>query len=137
MAKEPIFQKASRLKTRLKSASGTISHEDLWDLGESHIELIHSNLMSRKEKLNGSKLFNSSKNKDSRELSAINFKLELIEEVVKVREERAEASLKRKELKEKREKLLSRINTLDEESVDNLSKEEALKKLEELDSSNS
>lgn len=125
-----MFEKASRQKLRFPY-QGSISVEDLWDLGVEQLDSLFKALNSRlkeqsEESLLGTKPYHSAE--DER----VTLSVAIVRHVVEVKlAEAAEKSLA-KERKAKRQKLLEILESKKEGELQGLSMEELQKRLDEL-----
>ena len=122
-----IFGIATREKYRFPY-NGQISVEDLWDLSREQLDKIFKALNAQK-KSNEEESLCAQKSKDDETL--LN-KIELVKYIFEQKQAEAEAHLKEKARAEKRQQILGLIAKKQNEQLENLSKEELEKMLEEL-----
>lgn len=122
-----IFEIATREKYRFPY-NGQISVEDLWDLSREQLDNIFKAL-NRQKKSNEEESLCAQKSKDDETL--LN-KIELVKYIFEQKQAEAEAHRTEKANAEKRQQLLGLIAKKENEQLENLSKEELEKMLEEL-----
>lgn len=121
-----LFEIATREKYRFPY-NGMISVEDLWDLRLSQLDNIYKTLNKELKSHDEDSLMTVSR-KDTK----LSNMVEIVKYIFSKKEQEAEARKAEKENAKQRERILEIIAQKDDESMKNMSKEELLKKLEEL-----
>jgi hypothetical protein len=105
MSNEKMFEIATRTKMRFPY-KGLVSVEDLWDLSVENLDVIYKTLNSQlKQAQEGSLL-----NKRTKHDEEIDLQIEIIKHIVNVKLEDANARLKAKEQREKKQKIMISLN---------------------------
>ena len=113
-----MFEKASRLKLRF-TYCGQISVEDLWDLTPKQLDLLYSDLATKKKQLATESLI------EPREAnSEIDLRIELVKHVFEVKKAEADARRIAAAQAERRQKILEVMHRKDEEGLLGKSMEE-------------
>lgn len=113
-----MFEKASRLKLRF-TYYGQISVEDLWDLTPKQLDLLYSDLATKKKQLATESLI------EPREAnSEIDLRIDLVKHVFEVKKAEADARRAAAAQAERRQKILEVMHRKDEEGLLGKSMEE-------------
>jgi hypothetical protein len=124
---EKLFEIATRKKYRFP-CNGLISVEDLWDLALPRLDGIYKELNKRMRDMEEDSLMASSTKDDT-----ISNMAEIVKYIFATKQAEAAARKKAAEVAVKRQRILEFIAQKDDESMMNMSREELLKKLEELE----
>ncbi len=122
-----MFEIATRTKMRF-SYKGQISVEDLWDLPVRDLDLIFKSLNSQLKQVKEESLLDV-KTKQDKELD---LKIEIVKHIVGVKLGEADARLRAKEQREKRQKILEILESKQDEALQGKSVEELRNMLDEL-----
>lgn len=129
-----IFESASRKKYRYQSAKGDLTTEQLWDLplstGPANLDLIARAVNAELKSVSEESFVVVRPDPRKDELAE---KLEVLKHVIAVKMADAEKAKQAVERAEKRRKLVDAIASQEERSLANMSKEDLLKQLAELD----
>jgi len=125
---ENKFELAIRGKFRFPFR-GMVSVEDLYDLSVENLDLIFKTLNSQLKKVKEESLL-TTKSKEDKELDT---QIEIVKYIFGVKLEEANARLKAKENKEKRQKLMEILKSKQDQSLLNKTEEEIEAMLKELD----
>lgn len=125
---EKMFETAVRTKMRFPFR-GLVSVEDLWDLSVENLDSIFKTLNSQVKKAKEESLLNTK----SKEDKALDLQIEIVKYIFNVKVEEENARLRTKELKEKKQKLLSILAAKQEEDLHNKSVDELKAMLDELE----
>jgi len=123
-----IFEATTRNGFRF-NFKGMISVEDLWLLNVRDLDSVFKTLNSQLKQVNEESLLDI-KTKQDQELDT---KIEIVKYIVKVKQEAENQRLKAKEQKEKKQKIMEILANKEDESYNNMSKEELTKMLSELE----
>lgn len=121
-----MFEKAAREKIRF-NYKGSLSVEDLWDLGLQELDSIFKDLNSKLKVTKEESLLNTKSAEDK----LLALKIDLIKHIVGVKLKEAEEKKNAKEKKEKRQKLLEIISKKQDDDLQNKSIDELKKMLDE------
>lgn len=124
-----IFEVATRKRFRF-DFKGQQPVEELWSLSVKDLDTIFKGLNSQLKQVQEESLLDT-KTQEDKELDT---KIEIVKYIVKVKLAEAKAKDEEKAKKEQKQKLLEALDTKNNEDIKNMSKEEIIKKLEELDS---
>lgn len=124
-----IFEVAVRGKFRF-DFMGKKSVEDLWELSTEDLDIIFKGLNSQLKQVKEESLLQTKTQEDKK----LDTKIEIVKYIFKVKVAEAKAKEDAIAKKEQRQKLLEALNVKNNEDIKSMSKEEILKKLEELDS---
>lgn len=128
MNNKNIFKIAIERKFRYPYR-GWISTEDLYDLNTNQLDSIFKELNSQIKKTNEESLLN----KKSSEETDLDTMIEIVKTVFEEKVEEKRRLLQEKEISEKKQKIMAIINKKQDESLENMSKEELLKMLESME----
>lgn len=123
------FKEALKNKLRFKTNRGLVTTEDIFDLTDSQLDSLYKDL---KKQIRSSQEESLLKTKSSEDKTT-ELSIKLVEEIYNDRVLEREKATQERERKEKRRKLLERLHEIEEGSLKNLSKEEILKQLGELE----
>lgn len=124
-----IFEVAVRGKFRF-DFMGKKSVEDLWELSTEDLDIIFKGLNSQLKQVKEESLLQTKTQEDKK----LDTKIEIVKYIFKVKVAEAKAKEDAIAKKEQRQKLLEALDVKNNEDIKSMSKEEILKKLEELDS---
>lgn len=125
-----MFEKASRLKLRFESSKGLLSTEDLWGLSLDSLDNLAKSV-NKKLKESQEESFINRKSKSDSELE---LKLNILKRVIEYKLDKAEKLKARNKVSEERRVLMEILAQKDLENKRNMSQEDILKRLNELDS---
>ncbi len=123
-----MFEVATREKMRFPF-KGTISVEDLWDLSVHNLDKVFKTLNSQRKEAQEESLLNMKSSEDER----LETQIEIVKYIVNVKLEEQAARVKAAENKEKKQKIMALMAKKDDEEMENMSKEELQKLLDELE----
>ena len=123
-----MFEVATRLKLRFPYR-GMISVEDLWDLSVQSLDKVFKALNSQRKQAQEESLLNAKSSEDE----VLNTQIEIVKYIVNVKLTEQAARIKAAENKEKKQKIMALMSKKDDEAMENMSKEELQKLLDELE----
>lgn len=123
-----MFEVATREKMRFPF-KGMISVEDLWDLSVQNLDKVFKTLNSQRKEAQEESLLNTKSSEDER----LETQIEIVKYIVNVKLEERAARVKDAENKEKKQKIMALMAKKDDEAMENMSKEELQKLLDELE----
>lgn len=123
-----MFEVATREKMRFPF-KGMISVEDLWDLSVQNLDKVFKILNSQRKEAQEESLLNTKSSEDER----LDTQIEIVKYIVNVKLEEQAARVKDAENKEKKQKIMALMAKKDDEAMENMSKEELQKLLDELE----
>ena len=123
-----MFEVATRTKMRFPF-KGMISVEDLWDLSVQSLDKVFKTLNSQRKEAQEESLLNTKSSEDER----LDTQIEIVKYIVNVKLEEQAARVKDAENKEKKQKIMALMAKKDDEAMENMSKEELQKLLDELE----
>lgn len=123
-----MFEVATREKMRFPF-KGTISVEDLWDLSVQNLDKVFKTLNSRRKEAQEESLLNMKSSEDER----LETQIEIVKYIVNVKLEEHAARAKAAENREKKQKIMALMAKKDDEAMENMSREELQKLLDELE----
>ena len=123
-----IFEVAVKSKFRFEF-KGLISVEDLFDLNVRDLDSVFKTLNSQLKQVKEESLLEV-KTKQDEELD---IKIEIVKYIFELKKEAENQRLKTKEQKEKKQKIMEILANKEDESYNNMSKEELTKMLSELE----
>ena len=123
-----MFEVATRTKMRFPF-KGLISVEDLWDLNVQNLDKIFKTLNSQHKEAQEESLLNAKSSEDE----VLDTQIAIVKYIVGIKLEEKAAREKALENKEKRQKIMALMAKKDDEAMENMSKEELQKLLDELD----
>lgn len=123
-----MFEVATRTKMRFPF-KGMISVEDLWDLSVQNLDKVFKALNSQRKEAQEESLLNVKSSEDE----VLDTQIAIVKYIVGIKLEEKAAREKALENKEKRQKIMALMAKKDDEAMENMSKEELQKLLDELD----
>ena len=123
-----MFEVATREKMRFPF-KGTISVEDLWDLSVQNLDKVFKTLNSQRKEAQEESLLNVKSSEDE----VLDTQIAIVKYIVSVKLEEQAARVKAAENKEKKQKIMALMAKKDDEAMENMSKEELQKLLDELE----
>ena len=123
-----MFEVATRTKMRFPF-KGMISVEDLWDLSVQNLDKVFKALNSQRKEAQEESLLNTKSSEDER----LDTQIEIVKYIVNVKLEEQAVRVKDAENKEKKQKIMALMAKKDDEAMENMSKEELQKLLDELE----
>lgn len=123
-----MFEVATRTKMRFPF-KGMISVEDLWDLSVQNLDKVFKTLNSQRKEVQEESLLDTKSSEDER----LETQIEIVKYIVNVKLEERAARVKAAENKEKKQKIMALMAKKDDEEMENMSKEELQKLLDELE----
>ena len=123
-----MFEVATRTKMRFPF-KGMISVEDLWDLSVQNLDKVFKTLNSQRKEAQEESLLNVRSSEDE----VLDTQIEIVKYIVNVKLEEQAARVKDAENKEKKQKIMALMAKKDDEAMENMSKEELQKLLDELE----
>ena len=123
-----MFEVATRTKMRFPF-KGMISVEDLWDLNVQNLDKVFKTLNSQRKEAQEESLLNTKSSEDER----LETQIEIVKYIVSVKLEEQAARVKEAENKEKKQKIMALMAKKDDEAMENMSREELQKLLDELE----
>lgn len=123
-----LFEVAVREKYRFPY-KGMISTEDLWDLSVNALDSIFKTLNKERKNADEESLLDVKDNVNT----ILENKIAIIKYVVNVKQAEAAEKLLEREKKQQKQKIMNLIAKKQDETLENMSQEELLKKLSELE----
>lgn len=123
-----MFEVATRTKMRFPF-KGMISVEDLWDLSVQNLDKVFKTLNSQRKEVQEESLLDTKSSEDER----LETQIEIVKYIVNVKLEERAARVKAAENKEKKQKIMALMAKKDDEEMENMSREELQKLLDELE----
>ena len=123
-----MFEVATRTKMRFPF-KGMISVEDLWDLSVQNLDKVFKTLNSQRKEAQEESLLNVKSSADE----ALDTQIAIVKYIFDVKLDEQAARVKAAENKEKKQKIMALMAKKDDEAMENMSKEELQKLLDELE----
>ena len=123
-----MFEVATRTKMRF-TFKGMISVEDLWDLSVQNLDKVFKALNSQRKEAQEESLLNVKSSEDE----VLDTQIAIVKYIVGVKLEEQAARVKAAENKEKKQKIMALMAKKDDEEMENMSREELQKLLDELE----
>lgn len=123
-----MFEVATRTKMRFPF-KGMISVEDLWDLSVQNLDKVFKALNSQRKEAQEESLLNVKSSEDE----VLDTQIAIVKYIVGVKLEEQAARVKAAENKEKKQKIMALMAKKDDEEMENMSREELQKLLDELE----
>lgn len=123
-----LFEIAVREKYRFPY-KGMISTEDLWDLSVNALDSIFKTLNKERKNADEESLLDVKDNVNT----TLENKIAIIKYIVNVKQTEAAEKLLEREKKQQKQKIMNLIAKKQDETLENMSQEELLKKLSELE----
>lgn len=123
-----MFEVATREKMRFPF-KGMISVEDLWDLSVQNLDKVFKILNSQRKEAQEESLLNVKSSEDK----VLDTQIAIVKYIVGVKLEEQAARVKAAENKEKKQKIMALMAKKDDEEMENMSREELQKLLDELE----
>lgn len=123
-----MFEVATRTKMRFPF-KGMISVEDLWDLSVQNLDKVFKTLNSQRKEVQEESLLDTKSLEDER----LETQIEIVKYIVNVKLEEQVARAKAAENREKKQKIMALMAKKDDEAMENMSREELQKLLDELE----
>lgn len=123
-----MFEVATRTKMRFPF-KGMISVEDLWDLSVQNLDKVFKALNSQRKEAQEESLLNVKSSEDE----VLDTQITIVKYIVGVKLEEQAARVKAAENKEKKQKIMALMAKKDDEEMENMSREELQKLLDELE----
>ena len=123
-----MFEVATRTKMRFPF-KGMISVEDLWDLSVQNLDKVFKVLNSQRKEAQEESLLNVKSSEDE----VLDTQIAIVKYIVGVKLEEQAARAKAAENREKKQKIMALMAKKDDEAMENMSKEELQKLLDELE----
>ena len=123
-----MFEVATREKMRFPF-KGMISVEDLWDLSVQNLDKVFKILNSQRKEAQEESLLNVKSSEDE----VLDTQIAIVKYIVGVKLEEQAARAKAAENREKKQKIMALMAKKDDEAMENMSKEELQKLLDELE----
>ena len=123
-----MFEVATRTKMRFPF-KGMISVEDLWDLSVQNLDKVFKTLNSQRKEAQEESLLNVKSSEDE----VLDTQIAIVKYIVGVKLEEQAARVKAAENKEKKQKIMTLMAKKDDEEMENMSREELQKLLDELE----
>lgn len=123
-----LFVWATRNKVRFPF-KGNLSVEDLWDLPVTDLDKVFKSLKAQEKKASEESLLHEKSTEDT----ALANKIEIVKFIVTVKLEEREKAKKTAENRAKKQKIMELIAKKDDEAMENMSKEDLMKMLDDMD----
>jgi len=123
-----MFEVATREKMRFPF-KGTISVEDLWDLSVQNLDKVFKTLNSQRKEAQEESLLNAKSSEDE----VLDTQIAIVKYIFDVKLDEQATRVKAAENKEKKQKIMALMAKKDDEAMENMSKEELQKLLDELE----
>lgn len=127
---EKMFEMATRMKMRFPY-KGSISVEDLWDVPRTGLDTIYKTLCAQRKAEEGEESLISSATK-SKEAAKLDVMIEIVKYIFNVKTDEALARANERDKAAKKQKLMSVLAAKEDEEIQNMSKDEIRKMIEEL-----
>lgn len=124
-----MFEKASRLKLRFETNRGILSAEDLWDLTLQHLNKIAKDYHRELKEAEETDFLND---RTTAKDKVTQLKFEIVKYILDTKKGEKEAKERLAEKQAEKEKLLAILERAENRELENLSKEELIKKINEL-----
>lgn len=108
---------------------GMISVEDLWDLSIQNLDKVFKTLNSQRKEAQEESLLSAKSSEDE----ILDTQIEIVKYIVGVKLDEQAARIKATENKEKKQKIMALMAKKDDEALENMSKEELQKLLDEIE----
>lgn len=122
-----MFEIATRTKMRFPF-KGMVTVEDLWDLSVQNLDKVFKALNSQRKEAQEESLLSAKSSADE----VLDTQIEIVKYIVGVKLDEQAARLKAAENKEKKQKIMALMAKKDDEALENMSKEELQKLLDEI-----
>lgn len=123
-----MFEVATRTKMRFPF-KGMVSAEDLWDLSVQNLDKVFKTLNSQRKEAQEESLLNVKSSEDE----VLDTQIAIVKYIFDVKLDEQAARVKAAENKEKKQKIMALMAKKDDEAMENMSKEELQKLLDELE----
>lgn len=123
-----MFEVATRAKMRFPF-KGMVSVEDLWDLSVHNLDKVFKTLNSQRKEAQEESLLHEKSSADK----VLDTQIEIVKYIVNVKLEEQAARIEANKNKEKRQKIMALMAKKDDEALENMSREELQKMLDELE----
>ena len=123
-----MFEVATREKMRFPF-KGTISVEDLWDLSVQNLDKVFKTLNSQRKEAQEESLLNAKSSEDE----VLDTQIAIVKYIFDVKLDEQATRVKAAENKEKKQKIMALMAKKDDEAMENMSREELQKLLDELE----
>lgn len=123
-----MFEQASRIKLRFKTAIGVLTVEDLWSLSLFKLDSVAKSL-NKEVKESEEESFISEK---SSENTLVNLRFDIVKHVIKLKLDEAKASKDKVEVEARRAKIMQVMANKQDSSLESLSMEELAEELKKL-----
>ena len=123
-----MFEIATRTKMRFPF-KGMVTVEDLWDLSVQNLDKVFKALNSQRKEAQEESLLSAKSSEDE----VLDTQIEIVKYIVGVKLDEQAARLKAAENKEKKQKIMALMAKKDDEALENMSKEELQKLLDEIE----
>jgi len=123
-----IFEVATRNGFRFQF-KGMISVEDLWNLSVKELDSVFKTLNSQLKEAKEESLLEAKTKQDTE----LDIKIQIVKYIVKTKQDEENVRLQAKEQKAKKQKIMEILANKEDESYNNMSKEELTKMLSELE----
>lgn len=123
-----LFIWATRNKVRFPF-KGNLAVEDLWDLSVTDLDKIFKSLKALEKKASEESLLHEK----SKEDAVLSNKIEIVKFIVSVKLDEREKAKKAAENREKKQKIMELIAKKDNEAMENMSKADLLKMLDDME----
>lgn len=123
-----MFEVATRTKMRFPF-KGMISVEDIWDLSVQNLDKVFKTLNSQRKEAQEESLLNVKSSEDE----VLDTQIAIVKYIVGVKLEEQATRVKAAENKEKKQKIMALMAKKDDEEMENMSREELQKLLDELE----
>lgn len=123
-----MFEVATRTKMRFPF-KGMISVEDLWDLSVQNLDKVFKTLNSQRKEAQEESLLNAKSSEDE----VLDTQIAIVKYIFDVKLDEQAARVKAAENKEKKQKIMALMAKKDDEEMENMSREELQKLLDELE----
>ena len=132
-----LFEIATRCKYRFRSSQGILNIEDLWhiDLASKSNQVANLNSIAIEihQSIQALSVESFVSVNETPKLTELQNKLDIVKHIIAYKQSIIEKAKQSKERAIQREKLKSALETKEESEISNLTKEELLKRLKELD----
>jgi hypothetical protein len=125
---QQMYLAATRCKIRFGSSHGIIAVEDLWDISLTELKRI-GNQLNKELKSAEDDIFATSPKTEDLELQ---LRFDIVKDIVEIRQAEITAASEAKERAAKKQKLLARLEELDNQEIEKQSRDELIAEIEKL-----
>ena len=132
MTNTTIFEMASQFKFRYPY-KGMITTEDLWDLSTSQLDIVYKNLNRELKAIDGDSLITTRAADDAVKANGLENKIEVVKYIFNQKQQAAELARMAAANAAEKQRILGVLADMEDNALRSMSKEDLLKRLNELD----